>query len=80
MSGHEDDDQDIEQEINVDVDSDSRASCDTRSDIDLDGGSCYDESETALGWIFIYFFPLWIKLKTENYYWEQIDLIYLVLG
>ncbi|XP_055683359.1 T-cell leukemia homeobox protein 3 isoform X1 [Lutzomyia longipalpis] len=46
MSTHGDD----EQEINVDVDSDSRMSCGgSGSDIDCDGGgSCYDDSETAI--------------------------------
>lgn len=41
---------DDEQEINVDVDSDSRMSCGgSASDIDCDGGgSCYDDSETAI--------------------------------
>lgn len=51
MSSHEDD---VDQEINVDVDSDSRESCVVSgSEIDMEegaeeGGSCYDDSETAL--------------------------------
>ncbi|KAM7360222.1 homeobox protein C15 [Cochliomyia hominivorax] len=49
-SSHEEDDRDDieDQEIHVDVDSDSRLSCGTGSDIDMDGGSCYDESEAPL--------------------------------
>lgn len=53
MSSHEDDDRDDaeEQEIHVDVDSDSRLSCGTGSDVDMDGGSCYDEVEAPLRYV-----------------------------
>lgn len=48
---HEDeerDDVEDEQEIHVDVDSDSRISCGSGSEVDMEGGSCYDEMETPL--------------------------------
>lgn len=55
MSSHEEDEHEHEhgddveeQEIHVDVDSDSRMSCGSGSEVDMDGGSCYDESETPL--------------------------------
>lgn len=49
-SVHEEDDRDFDGDINVDdVDSDSRISCE--SDIDLDG-SCYDDNEMHLRWVF----------------------------
>lgn len=52
-SVHEEDDRDFDGDINVDdVDSDSRISCE--SDIDLDG-SCYDDNEMHLRWVFGFF-------------------------
>ncbi|XP_011180954.1 T-cell leukemia homeobox protein 3 [Zeugodacus cucurbitae] len=52
-STHEHDDEERdemedEQEIHVDVDSDSRISCGSGSEVDMEGGSCYDEMETPL--------------------------------